>query len=61
MSNHITMIIAKGLLNDKKKEALSRLKSRSKKLHQDKHAELFEAVQKEVKSIDLELWVLNNW
>ena len=61
MTTHIKMIISKQLLKDKKAEVLARLKSRDKNLHQDEHAKLFEAVQKEVKAIDDELWVLDNW
>ena len=61
MTDHIKMIICKRLLKDEKRKALAKLKSRSKKLHQDEHAKLFEAVTNEVKVIDAELWVINNW
>ena len=61
MTDHITMIICKRLLKDEKRKALAKLKPRGKKLQQDQHAKLFEAVAKEVKAIDAELWVLENW
>ena len=61
MTDHITMIICKRLLKDEKRKALAKLKPRSKNLHQDEHAKLFEAVINEVEAIDAELWVLDNW
>ena len=61
MTDHIKMIICKRLLKDEKRKALAKLKPRSKKLQQDEHDKLFEAVINEVKAIDADLWVLENW
>lgn len=56
--SHITFVIAKQLLEDKRAEALNRLKpsNNSKKLERE-----IEAVKREIKAIEDELWLLNNW
>lgn len=58
---HITLIIAKTLLSEKKAEVLSTIKPRPKTMQANEHAKIYEAAFKEVKAIDDELWLLNNW
>ena len=57
----ITFIIARQLLEDKRSEVLSRVKSIPKEMTQTHHDRINKEVLQEVKAINDELWLLNNW
>jgi hypothetical protein len=59
--NSITFIIARQLLEDKRSEVMARVKSRPKDMTQTHHARINKEVLQEVKAINDELWLLNNW
>lgn len=55
---HVTLILAKTLLTDKRKEAVNRMKKAGKL--NDKEI-IIEDCRKEIEAIDDELFLLNNW
>lgn len=57
MSSHITFVIAKQLLKDKKKEVANRYKGKGKPQTEKN----MDAITQEIKAIDEELWLLENW
>ena len=59
--NSITFIIARQLLEDKRSEVLSRVKSRPKEMTQTHHDRIHKEILREVKAIDDEIWLLSNW
>lgn len=59
--NHVRLIIAKQLLEDKQAEVMATIKPRTKKMQQVEHSQMYEAAHKELKAIGEELWLLNNW
>ena len=59
--NSITFIIARQLLEDKRSEVMARIKPRHKTMTQTHHAGINKEVLQEVKAINDELWLLNNW
>jgi len=61
MSSHITFIIARQLLEDKRSEVMARIKPQPKDMSQTEHERLHKEMLQEVKAINDELWLLNNW
>jgi len=57
----ITFIIARQLLEDKRFEVLSRVKSIPKEMTQTHHDRIHKEILREVKAIDDEIWLLSNW
>ena len=55
---HVTLILAKTLLSDKRKEAVKRIKKAGKL--KDKES-IIEECRKEIEAIDDELWLISNW
>ena len=56
--NHITFIIAKQLLQDKKKELAQGFKGKGETKAATKQ---IEEIKRGIKAIEEELWLLNNW
>lgn len=56
--NHITFIIAKQLLTDKKKELAQGFKGKGETKAATKQ---IEEIKRGIKAIEEELWLLNNW
>ena len=59
--NSITFIIARQLLEDKRSEVLSSVKSKPKEMMQTHHDRIHKEMLREVKAIDDEIWLLSNW
>jgi hypothetical protein len=59
--NSITFIIARQLLEDKRSEVLSSVKSKPKEMTQTHHDRIHKEILQEVKAIDDEIWLLSNW
>ena len=57
----ITFIIARQLLEDKRSEVMARIKPRPKDMSQTEHERLHKEMLQEIKPINDELWLLNNW
>jgi hypothetical protein len=55
---HVTLILAKTLLSDKRKEAVKRMKKGEKLPNKES---IIEDCRKEIEAIDDELFLLNNW